>query len=74
MYNWINILECNQEKFFFMIIWINRRKSTCINGLGSFSCECSAGYGNFTPYEGCSDIDDCLTGIIHGGRGHWTEN
>ena len=35
-----------------------------MNTQGSFTCVCNSGYQNFIAYEGCSDIDDCVTGLI----------
>ena len=34
----------------------------CSNSAGSFSCPCNTGYENHKPYEGCSDIDECVIG------------
>ena len=47
------------KKTFHGYLTFFRPKATCVNTVGSFRCDCLVGFGNFKPYKGCSDIDEC---------------
>ena len=35
---------------------------TCINTIGSYTCTCQPGYGSWSKFYGCYDINECSTG------------
>ncbi len=56
----INECEPTNDKFFGSKYC--NKNAFCTNTIGNFTCVCFPGYANFTPWEGCVDIDECTQG------------
>jgi len=53
--------ECSDERDQFNKLHVCGDYTNCINSVGSFSCECQAGFHSWKANRGCLDIDECAS-------------